>query len=98
MYDKVLKTNKSTNERSYGLLYEEIFSITGKPKQILDLGCGINPISLWRYKNIDITALEINKDYVDFLNVYFGQIGKGKAILFDVNNIKKLKYETNSKS
>jgi len=91
LYDKILKTNKSTKERSYGLLYEEIFSITGKPKKILDLGSGINPISLHNYKDIEVIALEINKNDVDFLNIYFAQIGKGKALLFDVNKTHVLK-------
>lgn len=91
LYDKILKTNKSTKERGYGLLYEEIFSITGKPLRILDLGAGINPVSLYKYPEIEITALEINKEDVDFLNEYFKMIGHGKAELFDIANIEKLK-------
>ena len=90
-YEKLLKTNVSTKERSYGLLYEEIFSITGKPKKVLDLGSGINPISLYKYKDIEITALEINKDDVDILSMYFKKLGKGKAELFDLHKIEKLK-------
>ena len=46
---KVLSTNFSTKERLpfYPQLYEQIFQITGKPKVILDLGCGINPFSVY---------------------------------------------------
>jgi len=44
---KMLSTQKSTNERIpiYPILYNRIFEITGKPKSILDLGCGMNPFS-----------------------------------------------------
>lgn len=90
LYSKILNTSISTKERNYGLLYEEIFHITGKPKTILDLGAGINPVSLYNYKDIEITALEINKNDVDFVNEYFKKF-KGKSLLFDVNKTEKLK-------
>jgi len=42
-----LKANLSTKERLniYTKLYKEIFNITGEPRSILDLGCGLNPLS-----------------------------------------------------
>ena len=44
---KLLETHFSTRERwpHYVLLYKQIFKITGKPEVILDLGCGLNPLS-----------------------------------------------------
>ena len=41
------KTHPSIKERLvyYKEIYYKIFSITGKPKKILDLGCGLNPMS-----------------------------------------------------
>ena len=43
----VLERHASTRERLpyYGELYNHIFEITGTPKVILDLGCGVNPFS-----------------------------------------------------
>lgn len=89
-YDGILKSSVSTRERSYGLLYEEIFSITSRPKKIIDYGAGINPVSLHKYPGIFVFALEINKNDVDFLNKYFIKLKNGKAELFDLNKTEKL--------
>ena len=93
---KALGTNLSTKERIniYKELYKKIFQITGKPKTILDIGAGMNPIS---YKFLGVKpkyiAIEIDKEDVKFLNNFF-KINKinGKAILMHINekNIKKL--------
>ncbi len=44
---KSFMENPSIKERLvyYKEIYYKIFSITGKPKKILDLGCGLNPLS-----------------------------------------------------
>lgn len=44
---KILLTNKSAKERIeyYEDIYKKIFEITGEPKTIVDLGCGLNPFS-----------------------------------------------------
>ncbi|MEM4260021.1 MAG: hypothetical protein QXG00_02190 [Candidatus Woesearchaeota archaeon] len=44
---RILSVHKSTQERLpfYTEIYKKIFAITGKPKTILDLGCGLNPFS-----------------------------------------------------
>ncbi len=46
-HNKILELHRSTKERLnyYPFIYEKIFAITGKPKSILDLGCGLNPVS-----------------------------------------------------
>ena len=51
-YKKILETHSSTKERLpfYDQLYQKLFKITGKPKTILDLGAGINPLS-YSYMN-----------------------------------------------
>lgn len=74
--EKILETNSSTKERLdiYPELYEKIFELTGKPKSILDLGCGLNPVS-FPYMNIrnNITyyAYDISKSDAEFLSKFF---------------------------
>ena len=45
----------------YKDLYKQIFKITKKPKSILDLGCGLNPLSypLMNLKNVTYNACDI---------------------------------------
>tara|TARA_Y100000034_G_C6875871_1_gene400536 strand:+ start:362 stop:1144 length:783 start_codon:yes stop_codon:yes gene_type:complete len=89
LHRKILETNLSTKERiwAYQTLYHRIFKITGTPKSILDVGSGINPISYpFLECNPKYTAIEIDKEDVEFINKYF-KIKKidGKAILKAVN-------------
>tara|TARA_Y100000310_G_scaffold144893_1_gene144156 strand:- start:8730 stop:9566 length:837 start_codon:yes stop_codon:yes gene_type:complete len=97
-HKKLLATNRSTKERqtSYPTLYQTLFHHTGKPKSILDLGCGINPIS---YPYIDLGkikyyAYDIDESDMEFLNEYFKIMQlPGKAQTLDlkkIENIKKL--------
>lgn len=74
---QVLGAHSSTRERLPILdrFYADIFQITGCPRSILDLGCGLNPLALpWmaigpgtRYIAVDIDAKRIQ-----FLNRYLG--------------------------
>lgn len=69
-----LEAHKSSKERLsfYERIYKKIFEITGKPKSILDLGAGLNPLS---YKYLGCkpkyTAIELAKKDCDKLNYYF---------------------------
>jgi len=89
---KLLSTNISTKERidSYKRLYSQIFDITSKPKSILDLGSGLNPLSFpyMGLKEVKYLATEINQSDVKFLNDYFtimkNQGLNGKAELLDL--------------
>jgi len=99
-HDEILKTNVSTKERlnSYGKLYKKIFSITGKPKKIIDIGSGINPVS-YPYMGINgITyyAYDVDKDDCELLNKYFKIMYdytklKGKAFVANLSNISSIK-------
>ena len=101
-HDKILVCNLSTKERlnDYQKLYKVIFKITGKPKSILDLGCGINPVSYpyMGVNGISYYAYDINEDDCGFLNRYFKLMKdytgiKGKSFVLDLSkiaNIKKL--------
>lgn len=102
--DKILRTQKSTQERinDYKDLYRKIFNITGKPLTIIDLGCGINPISIpyMAIKDLKYYAYDIDKSDIDFLNKFF-QIEKnqgltGKAEILNVKNIKEIQNLPNA--
>ena len=73
--NKLLGTNRSTKERIefYSQLYEDIFSITGEPNSILDLGCGINPISFpyMKLEQANYYACDIDNRDIKFLNDFF---------------------------
>jgi Na+/phosphate symporter len=53
-YVNLLKSHQSSKERLkyYEKFYKELFAITGKPDSIIDIGCGMNPIS-FEYMNLD---------------------------------------------
>jgi 16S rRNA (guanine(1405)-N(7))-methyltransferase len=92
--EKLLKTHKSTKERIkiYPFIYQKIFSITGKPKTILDLGCGMNPVS-YPYMKVKAKyyASELNKKDCYFLKKYFKKMKiKGKAFPIDLKKPKLL--------
>ena len=100
MHDKILETSISAKERlkHYKGLYKKIFAITKKPKTIIDLGCGLNPISYpyMNIKNLNYYAFDINTKDIGFLNNYFkimknkGLNGKAKILNLKNTNISKL--------
>lgn len=65
---KTKKYHKSILERDYSGLYEKIFSITGEVKSILDIGCGLNPLTL---KNYQYYAYDIDKDVLSKVKKHF---------------------------
>jgi len=88
----LLAEHPSTKERLsfYPQLYKQIFQITGTPKTILDLGCGVNPLSM---KYMDLTnltyyAYDLSKEEINFLNQFFN--GKGQAKVLDLLHFKTL--------
>jgi len=65
--------------------YEKIFRITGKPRVILDLACGLNPLTLqWMNldKNAEYYCYDIEKNMINFLNEYFRIIKMKKCSAF----------------
>ncbi len=97
---QALAWHSSTDERRYFYLqlYTKIFQITGRPTKILDLGSGLNPLSInfMRLRNLHYHALDINEEEVKLLNLFFQQQQKnnphfsGKAEVFDITNTAKL--------
>lgn len=94
-YEELLNTNKSTKERLlyYSSLYEQIFEITGNPKIITDIGCGLNPISIIYMKNKpEYYAYDINQSDMNTINEFFEKENiKGKAETLDISKLENIK-------
>jgi 2-polyprenyl-3-methyl-5-hydroxy-6-metoxy-1,4-benzoquinol methylase len=87
IHQKILATHRSSKERLeiYPKLYTELFDLTGKPKSILDIGCGLNPISYpWMQISAEYIATELSQLDVDFISRYF-KIKKIKNKTFVLN-------------
>lgn len=93
-HSKILALHKSTKERLpyYETVYDSIFKVTGKPKTILDLGCGLNPFSYpWMKINVKYVAVEAAEEDVKFIQSYFDSFGiNGKALKLDLSNVNVL--------
>ena len=77
--EELLHFHASTKERKeyYPQLYQQLFTITGKPARILDLGCGLNPLSLplMKIKRVHYHALDISEEEISLLNTFFFSLG-----------------------
>lgn len=89
---KILLTNRSTKERIeyYEDIYKKIFEITGKPKTIVDLGCGLNPFSFifMNLERVSYFAYDIDEEDISFINEYFYLMKKiisGKAEILNLS-------------
>lgn len=93
---KILQAHQSTKERLpyYPQVYKRIFSVTGRPERILDLGCGLNPVA---YPYLGCRPFYIASDLSEkdcaLLNEFF-IVMKIKAIAFPYNllHFKKTSY------
>ena len=97
----LLSMTISTKERinDYESIYKNIFKVTGNPKVILDLGCGMNPLSfsLMNLETLSYYCYDIDQSDINFLNDYFKVMKNngltGKANILDVRDkigIKKI--------
>jgi len=97
MHKLILSTSISAKERLhyYPELYKKIFSITGKPDSIADIGSGINPLSLifMNLDNVRYYAYEISKSDCELINKYFKLLqNTGKSEILDLkhDNLEKI--------
>lgn len=98
LHIKLLSAHKSSAERLdfYSEIYENIFSYTGKPKSILDLACGLNPLSFpWMsLKKVKYFASELTEYDSKFIQEYFDIMKPfgldGKAFAMDLIKLKQL--------
>ena len=77
---ELLKAHVSTKERLEILpgFYREIFAVTGKPRTICDLACGLNPLTCpWMEldEKPEYFAYDIREDRVNFINAFFKAAG-----------------------
>jgi 16S rRNA (guanine(1405)-N(7))-methyltransferase len=77
---QALALHSSTRERLPLLdsFFPEIWAVTGRPRALLDLGCGLNPLAL-PWMGLDAgaryVALDIDRERVRFLNRTFALAG-----------------------
>ena len=76
----LMEAHLSTRERLPILdnFYQEIFHVTGKPRTILDIACGLNPLAFpWMGVEppVDFYAYDIHEPRIAFLNQYFALQG-----------------------
>ncbi len=100
LVDEILSTHASAKERLpvYNTLYKKIFAVTGKPRVILDLGCGINPFSFpyMGLKKCAYLAYDINEEEINILNQYFSLLRRkipyfeGRAAAADIQQMPKI--------
>ena len=73
----LMHTHLSTRERLpiLDIFYRDIFAITGPPRRLLDIACGLNPLAFpWMGlapAGMDFVAYDIHEPRVEFLNHYF---------------------------
>jgi len=90
---EVLGMHMSSKKRDYNKFYEDIFSVIGDVKSVVDLGCGVNGFS-YRYlpDGVSYVGVEAVGQLVDLTNDYFKREGfDGKVFhldLFDVVSVK----------
>ncbi|MBM3235637.1 methyltransferase [Candidatus Poribacteria bacterium] len=87
---RVLMLHTSTKERITILekFYEFIFNVTDKPKSVIDVACGLNPLTLpWMdlEETAQYFAYDIDENTIDFINKYLKLTGlKSTALAQDV--------------
>lgn len=73
----LMYTHLSTRERLpiLDIFYRDIFAVTGPPRRLLDIACGLNPLAFpWMglpVEGTDFIAYDIHEPRVEFLNHYF---------------------------
>ncbi|MCA9485894.1 MAG: hypothetical protein KC506_03560 [Nanoarchaeota archaeon] len=85
-FNEVLKTHTSTHERLS--FYPGLKAIISKekPKSILDLGCGLNPLAL-ASKGTKYYASDIKEDELEIVDAFFKKNKiPGKTFIYDLRN------------
>ena len=76
----VLNSHASTAERiaHQSEFYDKLFEVTGKPRIILDLACGLHPLA-FPWMGLPLTtqyhAFDIIQPRIEFINAFFKKIG-----------------------
>ncbi len=99
-HNKILGLHKSSKERLpyYSLVYKKIFEITGIPKKIVDLACGLNPFSYpFLGCKPEYIACDLAEKDLEFIKEYF-KIMMIKGSTKKINLIKSNLYEVVKKN
>lgn len=87
----IMRHHASTRERlgHFESMYQDLFDIIGPIKSMLDLGCGLNPLSVLWMQNVTglrYDACDIYADQVKFLNHFF-KVARidGHARVYDIS-------------
>ena len=72
IYGQYWYKNRSFNQRNIKSLYKDIFKITKKPKILLDISCGLDPLR-YKDKSINYIVTEFTKTDCDFLREYLSK-------------------------
>tara|TARA_Y100000310_G_scaffold344677_2_gene458729 strand:+ start:1389 stop:2288 length:900 start_codon:yes stop_codon:yes gene_type:complete len=103
LHKEMLHCHSSSRERKdeYEEVYLKIFSVCGKPKKILDVGCGLNPFSLpfigfrnFEYVGCDVAGrdIELVNKYIRALGGFYGFNGRAFALnIFEKDYLKTLR-------
>ena len=74
--ERMLSRHASTRERlplsETDAMYARLFEIMGRPKSVLDLACGVNPLYL-AARGVDVTGMDISGSAVEAVN-RFGEV------------------------
>ena len=77
--EDILKSHISSKSRDYDFIYKEIFETVGLTGSILDLGCGVNPLSYGflrnHFEDVYYVGVEGVGQLVDIGNDYFDEKG-----------------------
>ncbi|MFH1637110.1 MAG: hypothetical protein ABIB71_01665 [Candidatus Woesearchaeota archaeon] len=93
-HEALLKLHKSTAERLefYPEVYSAILNVAGEVKSVLDLGCGLNPVSYpFMNRKVKYLAAELSEKDSAFIQKYFDKAGvDGKAFALNLLEVKEL--------
>ncbi len=99
---ELLSLHHSTLERLpfYEQMYQEIFRRTGEPKTILDLGCGLNPLSLplMGLSEVRYLAYDISKQELAVLDYFFSRVRQqyrgidASARILDIGDVEAVRH------
>ncbi|MBT3602159.1 MAG: 16S rRNA methyltransferase [Candidatus Latescibacteria bacterium] len=76
--EQILRTHVSTAERldDLGVVFEAVWDVTGQPKRVMDLACGLNPFALpWMGHIEEYFACDIDIRLASCIGKFFENIG-----------------------
>ena len=83
--ESLLSRHASTRERlpleRMDALYARVFAVTGEPKSVLDLACGLNPLYLLRRRSCPVTGVDVSKSCIELLSAEENFTGRWADLL-----------------